>query len=453
MNRLIRKLLAAVMALVLTVVMVVAVSYAWLTLSDAPVLEGIQISIGGGDTILIAPNLSEEVDGTVYHYPGRFNGNLIFSQHEQYGYLQDVAGLSPVSTADGLHWFVAEYYDYNDEAVLNGEATVGLVKPIDEFSCDTRLFHANLSPEQSEPAQKGSYVYVDFWVVSPGADYTLRISTGEANGGGGSFLMEPPIPVEGEDGTYTLEESDGYAAASARVGFLVCQDLVVDEKNLDMYRNSAGYNPDYALLRGIYQQPGAHPLYSEGYRFTVYEPNADLHPDGENGAYYLTSPIGYEGDRAVYADMRGKVAVQLSGRWPEAGEATGLSLRQTFDMWQITHDLSDMSSEEIQKSFYGDYLQNHLLPYVGTGRFVQRADNLYGYGAEHQTDRIPAAELSAVMGSTAGATEDTYVVRLEKDVPQRIRMFVWLEGQDVDCRNPGQTLRIVLNIELAGGRE
>ena len=40
MNKMIRKLFAAIMALVLTVVMVATVSYAWFTLSDAPVVEG-----------------------------------------------------------------------------------------------------------------------------------------------------------------------------------------------------------------------------------------------------------------------------------------------------------------------------------------------------------------------------------------------------------------------------
>jgi hypothetical protein len=53
-KKMIRKLVAAIMALTLTVVMVVTVSYAWMTLSAAPVAEGIQITIGGGNTILIA---------------------------------------------------------------------------------------------------------------------------------------------------------------------------------------------------------------------------------------------------------------------------------------------------------------------------------------------------------------------------------------------------------------
>ena len=51
---------------------------------------------------------------------------------------------------------------------------------------------------------------------------------------------------------------------------------------------------------------------------------------------------------------------------------------------------------------------------------------------------------------TLGATEDTYIVRLEKNVPQRIRMFVWLEGQDVDCVNLERVINIALSIELAG---
>jgi hypothetical protein len=110
----IRKLVAAVMALVLTAVMIVTVSYAWFTISDSPAVEGIQITIGGSNTILIAPDVSKKVGDDTYHFPGHFDNNLHFSGYEQYDYLNGLAGLTPVSTADGVNWYLAETYDYND---------------------------------------------------------------------------------------------------------------------------------------------------------------------------------------------------------------------------------------------------------------------------------------------------------------------------------------------------
>ena len=51
---------------------------------------------------------------------------------------------------------------------------------------------------------------------------------------------------------------------------------------------------------------------------------------------------------------------------------------------------------------------------------------------------------------TANATDDVYIVRLEKNVPQRIRMFVWMEGQDADCVNSAEASSFAFRIELAG---
>ena len=452
MKPIVRKLSAAVVALILTVVMVVTASYAWFTLSDSPVLEGMQVSIGGGDTILIAPNLSGELDGKTYYYPGVFQDTLIFSRYaNEYGYLQNVAGLTPVSTADGVHWFLAERYDYNDPEVQNGEVTVGTVKPVAEFSCDTDLTHANLTAADGELAKQGSYVYLDFWVVSPGADCTLRVSSGLS--GDGSFLLETKNPVKWEGG-YTLEESAGHAAASARVGFLVCTDRIVDEQNMLVYQNSLTYNSDYTVLKGMYQQKGADTLYTSGYRFTVYEPNADLHPDPNltDGAYYRTYPVGYEGGQIVEANMRYKLAVQYRNQWREP--TVGLTtVDEEFAMWLKAEQIpDDMEPAEIKQKFYVDHLQRSFRSYVNAGRFVSYASYLYANdAAEEQQTVFRAEEIVNRAGSAAGATEDTYIVQLEKNVPQRIRMFIWLEGQDVDCQNLSQVFDLVLSIELAGG--
>lgn len=450
MNKMIRKLVAAVMALVLTAVMIVTVSYAWFTISESPAVEGIQITIGGSNTILIAPDVSQKVGEDTYHFPGRFDSNLHFSKYEQYDYLNNLAGLSPISTADGVHWYLAETYDYNDQEVIDGTAVVGQLKPISTFSCDTDLVYANLTPEQGDLAKKGSYIFLDFWVVSPSTDYTLRISMGDGEGNSGSYLTEIRNPVKDENGKYVLDGTDGYAAASARVGFLVCTDTITDGFNLDLYRRSATYDSDYTTLRGMYQQPGEETLYTSGYRFTVYEPNADLHPAGLPGAYYITKPVGYVGGEVVYADMNGKLTVQRASNWRTSENALGITLDQAFDTWLYSQkNASSMSPEEIKQAFYGKYLQKHLLPYLQTGRFFKRGGDLYFYSQTYQNDIVIDRYVDEV--PMAGATEDTHIVRLEKNVPQRIRMFIWLEGQDADCVNLNRVINIALSIELAGG--
>ena len=440
MNRAIGKLVVALMALVLSVVMVVTISYAWMSLSSTPVVEGIQITIGGGNTILVAANLTETVDGVEYNYPGFFRDTINFNSFDEYDYLQDMAGLTPVSTADGIYWFVPERYDILDEEVINGSKVAGQLKPVNDFYKDATLTHANLAPE-NELAQEGHYIYLDFWVVSPGTDYTLRVSTGED--AGGSYVLDLMNPVKTEDGTFQLAMSDGIAQASARVGFLVNENYVIDN-TMYYYQGSSSFNPAYTKLRGSYQQPGGSMWYSDSYRFTIYEPNGNYHPTLNNGDYYITSPIALNGDIAYEADISDRLIVQLANSWVTETVGNKISIRQMFTTALLNKDVE--TADEAKTLFYDEYLQGQLMNYVSKGEFVKSTQSLYK--AAGTTSSVSKENFDKL--GKAGATDDVYIVTLEKDVPQRIRMFVWIEGQDIDCNDNLSVTDLTLSIELAG---
>ena len=57
MKKIYLKLIAISLTLILSVSVVAMSSYAWLVLSGNPAVSGIQVVIGGGNTILIAPEL------------------------------------------------------------------------------------------------------------------------------------------------------------------------------------------------------------------------------------------------------------------------------------------------------------------------------------------------------------------------------------------------------------
>ena len=80
------------------------------------------------------------------------------------------------------------------------------------------------------------------------------------------------------------------------------------------------------------------------------------------------------------------------------------------------------------------------------GDFFKRTSDLYSYG-----DIVTPEQLDNL--DQGGATEDVYIVKLERNVPQRIRMFIWLEGQDMDCVNGLSAAEFVLNIEFAGSNQ
>ena len=444
MKRIYTKLIVVIMQLLMAVSVAVMSSYAWMVLSSNPAVEGIQITIGGGNTILVAADLQREVDGVVYHYPDTFSDTLNFSQHEGYRYLADLVGLTPVSTADGINWFLPAYYDLPDEEVQDGQVLSGILKDIDQFTLDSSLQYTNLTGENAELAEEGSYIYLDFWVTSPGEDYTLRVSTGED--GSGSFAIGLQQAEKTESG-YTLMTDSSAAASSVRVGFLVNPNDIVDS-TMKIYQNAPSFSDRFRRLKGTYAEPGEIGKDSANYRFTIYEPNGDAHTGHvavADGNYAITEPIGIVDGQVRKVSVWDRLTVQKRSDWANSLTGVGTQLEQRFQTALLAPEYQGLSAAELSKKFYEEYLGEQVAPYVEKGAFVRSTQNLYSavvnnaVGAEYLTE-----------GFTAGATEDVYIVKLEKDVPQRIRLFIWIEGEDVDCVNSAIATAFAFRIELAG---
>ena len=442
MKIVVRRLIAAVLALAVAVVMMFSMMYAWVTLSSAPEVGGLKISLSTGGTIMIAANKTVTVDGVTYNYPATFFPTLDFNHYSEYGYLKDLSILSPVSTADGLHWFIPDYYDVFDEEVTNGEAMVGQVKPAEEFFLDTYMQYSNLTGADNQTAADGSYVYLDFWVVSPMDDCELRVASDDSDSG--SFALEIKAPVENEGGGYSLAETSGDLASSVRIGFLV-NSVYASDGVADAYGESIHYNAEYANLKGDYQEKGGNFLYSDGYSFCVYEPNADLHPNLEDGAYYPTYPIAWNGEKAYVSDTVGdNLTVQLRNLWKNV-EGEALIDRQ-FDIALLNREVN--SEEEARGVLYDTVLCNGAGGYVERGRFIKNVGAL----ASFLDDGVVSSEEMSSVEKT-GATHDSCITILEKNCPQRIRMFVWIEGTDVDCTDLRGSLDLSLSLELAGSNQ
>lgn len=448
MKKTLLKLSAAAMSLVLAVTVTVVASYAWLTLSESPSVQGIQIAIGGGNTILLAADVVESENGVEYHYPGAFSDTLNFSQYEAYDFLSELGGLAPVSTADGVNWFLPDYYGEEDEAVLSGEAQRGQIKPAVEFMRENDLTHANLTATEKELIAQGSYVCLDFWVVSPNADYQLRVSVGDD--GTGSFLIGLMEPVQvdtngdGIEDALTLAAPAAGTASSARVGFLANEQRLGSEDVL-RYLRSADYNNQYDVLKGAYSQKGEGATEGEN-RFTIYEPNALLHADEEqNGTYLVTNPLGVVDGVVQQVDVSGRVSVQGNNTWLLNADQSGPFVEQVFQTAFAGQEFRDLIQRDLMGEFYGEYLQQQVAPYVHAADFVKSTSNLYRFESQ---GTVSAENVEAV--GFAGATDDVYIVKLEKNTPQRIRMFVWLEGLDSDSVNIAEASGFALNLELAG---
>lgn len=447
MKKIYAKLILITVTLIMAVSVVAMSSYAWFVLSSSPVATGIQVAIGGGNTILIAPDITEVVNGTVYHYPGKFTDKMNFAQHESYDYLKNLGGLNPVSTADGINWFLPTYYDATDEEVRKGKIPNGSLRSVEDFRLDSQLAHANLLTSDGEKIDQGSYVYLDFWVVSPGEDFTLRLSAPYVAGDetGGSFLIDLMQPSNNRT-EYNLIRADSQAAAAARVGFLANANLITDDTML-YYQHSVSFDERYTRLQGMYNEPNTTP-YLQGNRFTIYEPNADAHPAGtaESGSYVVTKPVALIDGVPMETSVSDQVTVQKTSLWANAETGAGTSIEQRFQTALLGMNVEDMDEADVMEAFYDKYLQWQLSPYVKKGVFIKRTADLDKFGSSATAEEFAALD-------TAGATDDVYIIKLEKNVPQRIRMFIWLEGQDIDCVDSVRSSNFAVNIELAGGTE
>ena len=421
----------------MALVMVAGASYAWMTISESPAVNGINVSIGGGNTILLAPDLTEKLtdqngNEVILHYPGTFDEKLNLSQYDTYSYLENLAGLSPVSTADGVHWILPSY-----------DPNTGKLLDTDDFTVDYTLSAGN-----STEGENGSYVYLDFWVVSPGAEYVLRVAT-DVKTDQGSFLVELPEAQKNKDGSFELTEPSGQIASVARVGFLV-NHQTGSTAEMELYSRSSGYNSRYKKLQGVYPEAGDEANIQGAQQFTIYEPNATLHPSipDQQGGYIVTKPLtlDQETQTITEADVSSILTAQRSGSWRNLGEDVWLE-----DLFKASvAGKGNMSAQEATSNFYQEYLEGLINPYIAAGRFFDRTAELY-QKAEQNGGKVTAQVLDDQLVS-AGATKDVDITTLHRNIPQRIRMFIWLEGQDADCVNTQsvEAANFSLGIELSG---
>lgn len=441
MNKLFAKLIASILALTVAATLVAMTSYAWMTMSGAPEINGIQISIGSSNTILVAADMTVvNEDGSVSHYPGTFGETLDFSEYTSYDYLNEVAGLMPVSTADGVNWMLPAYYDATDAEVQNGLAIAGQLKNPEDFFVDSNLLSANMTPHQLSNTTTGHYVYLDFWVVSPTDNYALRVSTGSDQEQSGSYVISRMEPAMDENGVHTLVPADETAASSVRVGFLVNQDYATSEQMLH-YTGSNTYNSHYTRLMGQYSEAGEAAVGANN--FTIYEPNGDLHADNAN--YSITQPLGIVDGKVQPVGVKDRLSVQLANRWKMAHNGLSTMLQQEFTTAFFGENTSNREPQELADVFYEQRLQGIYAPYISRGGFVKSTQKLYDAAVDGQVLKDDPA-----LRTASGATDDVIITVLPKNVPQRIRMFVWLEGQDADCVNTQTATNLIVNLELAG---
>ena len=455
------KLTALALMVIMSLTVAVTSTYAWLTMSSSPVLEGLRVTVGGDNTIKVAADISAKAeDGTTVHYPAAFTEHLNLSLYSQYEYLGKLAGLSPVSTADGVNWFLPTYYKSSDLEVQNGNAAAGTIRPVQAFTREVDLASANQTGPLTD-SRAGHYAYFDLWVMSPSGDCDLRVATGtDSDDDSGSYVIALPDLSKGADGSFALNENASSVAASARVGFLVNTTPLSGESGTTALLSAISENSNtggsYNSLRGVYAEKGSSTQNFHGSEsFVIYEPNADCHPgSASDGSYIATYPVGAdENGKGKEQPVITHLTVQKQSTWKADGTGKSLLAGQLeaalfqFKTQLGGEKMNALTAEQAAELFYAKYLQGQYSFLVQKGHFFLDSTSL-STGLDPNTRSIAGAELGTY--KTAGATEDAVIVRLERNVPQRIRVFIWLEGQDADCTGAAENLRFAVNLQLAG---
>ena len=129
-------------------------------------------------------------------------------------------------------------------------------------------------------------------------------------------------------------------------------------------------------------------------------------------------------------------------------ENDSLLVQQLFETFMLGEEgVTDPLA--LFRKFSNQYLGYRCDAYIEKGTFIEETGAL---SAACNGEGVADADTLGAL-HTATATEDVTIVELERNVPQRIRMFVWIEGQDVDCANVIAASGLMINLELAGGND
>ena len=442
------KVYASLVLIVISISMMVTVTFAWFTLSTAPEVGMIQVSIGGDNTIMIAPNIIKtfsinETEAIVVNYPGMFKKTLDFSEFDIYSSALS-STLVPVSTIDGWNWFVPRQDNNGNQVVVDS---------IDDYELDNRFVYSN--------KKNGGYVYLDYWIMSPLDNCFIRICSGEYDyeqnsiSETGTYVVQLPNAIKDSTSKngYSLDDSYQSLASSVRVGFLVDDTSTIINEPMLAYMESPGYLDSVSKLKGG--------LDKENTKFLIFEPNGLMHPNenssvvlsgtgvnvvtAHEGEYWFTRPIGINsnGDYDVKT-ISENLVIQGNSSWKVIDN--DLMINDLFQAYLDSSLNDSFTLKNHSNYFYSSYLSNGYLQYINSGSMV--SDTWYLYLSSNDGKYVEKDVIENV--ETSNVVDSSYIVRLEKNVPQRVRMFIWMEGQDVDCGSGAADQQIAIRLELAG---
>lgn len=382
-----KKLLTATFSLIIAIVLLSMGTFAWYTLSQNPEVSGISVSFNSD---------GKEWPFEVSQDYGTAGENATWGKILYIDLDKTEGILRPISTYDLINWYVPEY---SMDGSVNNLSRVSMTDI------------ANKPYVEGEESQDGNYiVYKDIWVRTRDADnsYDLRL-----NNPAKDPSSKKPIIDEGETnfGTYVLwtptwddEENklklQDDLMSTIRIGFQVFPEGSEDETQAKVFI----YEPNCNLHNGLGSEAN---LQSEVYY--VYGTGADAKQIGQ---YSL-------GSNATVTNVPKKngTSYTMVSQMVENTGANHYVIRQKKSSWNTAsftsvNDIQDINSNYIKE--IGDFIN-----------------------ASGSVINAPYSGLPSM-------------ATIDKGHPRHIRIFFWIEGQDVDCWNQVSGGTMFANFEFRG---
>lgn len=462
-NTLVYKIYTIITCIFCIVFVLAIATLSWYTLSVNPEIKGLKANMSGSGLI----------------YVNTTNDKDTYSFSKELNIKDDIAGLKPISTVDGINWFICKY-DLQGNILSSSKASSsgitqynylkfpygGNVTKSDEKSYLNNAIDNNRNLDYLD---FGYYVYTDVYLINYTEDCDVYLSAPsnthlddieyEESEHAGTFIKSYTVD---ENNNITLIE--GGTSSSIRIGFKnlgsvlpvnLAEDLTPNKYSGEV-ENENLYYTDIVMDDFIILEPNA----DERSNINDEDCSPDIYVDGFNlkilkdnneslEGYIQTYPIKLKDTSVNSANniivtsdrnqMRSKFRT-IDGSTSRLNENTLIT--QSKATWntdvEVTSNLTssniaNMGTFRNGSEFYEhESIENndYTLQSYGNGYLSSKFENDNSENEENNIASIP-------------------ITHLTEGIPNKIRIYIWIEGQDIDCWNNIVDNHFLVNIEFA----
>lgn len=419
------KLIMSVTGILMGVVMLLSASYAWLTVSVAPEIRGLVIQV-------VPTGKEIPFELSINYDPSKPDEAVWTTVLHLDDILKDKV-LRPISTVDGDHWFLPKY---------NAKGDV-----VDFWEADFK--HC-----ANADADSNYLVYADVWVRTRNDIAQDMVLSKPLDKDGGYNVMDTETfygsyalwaPEKNAEGTgWKLGTDNKLAANDAMASLRVGLQYMEYQLNAESVEGSG--TPKIDLNSGI----------SKG--FYIYEPNADMRST-DFTTFLGGTPQSQMAGRTYH--ISGVSEDATGGNTASGKTTTGNKVQEYQSKFTAGNYYSTLAPKYI-KDANGNATWElvDVRQTLGNRLIVQKQSTWNETALSQLTDvnQITSKTIDKIgdfmkvneSGFGGKVPTSNALTTVKQETIQKMRVYIWLEGQDVDCWNQIAGGNLYINLEFMG---